>query len=235
MITATGLRWIMTVLFCALTLYGVWRALASGSAHGSAHAHAGHPWVARLAHLLHAVMALAMLAMVWPWGMDLLVVPQVVFFSLAAGWFLLAAVAWPGEPARGRALLSVLPHAVMTGAMAWMVAAMAWGTSMGSMGGGGEAMADMPGMDMQGMDMSGSGAAGAMELTGAGDRWSAGVLAFVLLVLALWWLTRGFDTGRRAPRPDADGVGPDGVRGALDLGCHGAMALGMAVMFVVMV
>lgn len=149
---------------------------------------------------------------------------------MPAAWFLIAAVAWPGELVRGRALVSVLPHVVMTGAMAWMVAAMAWGTSMGSMGGGGHAMEDMPGMDM-----SGSGATGAMGLSGAGDRWSAGVLAFVLLVLALWWLTRGFDTGRFASRPDADGVASDATRGALDLGCHGAMALGMAVMFVVMV
>lgn len=125
-------------------------------------------------------------------------------------------------------MVNALPHAVMTGAMAWMVAAMSWGTSMGPMEGGNA-------HDMPGMDMSGPGATATMTLSGTGDRWGAGALALVLLVLGLWWLAKSFDTGRLTPRP-ADGAVPaDGAQAAWDLGCHGVMALGMAVMFVVMV
>ncbi|NEA38755.1 DUF5134 domain-containing protein [Streptomyces sp. SID11385] len=229
MIAATGLRWILTLLFVALAAYGLWRAVTARS----------HPWTARLAHVLHAVMALAMFAMAWEWGMDLPATPQVLFFSAAAAWFLLIALALPNAvESRGRALAAALPHAVMTAAMAWMVAAMSSGMSMDGMGGG-------HAHDMPGMDMSAPGALAAMTLSGTGDRWSAGLFALALLALALWWLARGFDAGRFVPRTANPGRADGGIGGgtaaggavhaAWDLGCHGLMALGMAVMFVVMV
>ncbi|MFF9570509.1 DUF5134 domain-containing protein [Streptomyces sp. NPDC014685] len=244
MIAATGLRWILTLLFCALAAHGLWRALTARS----------HPWTARLAHALHAVMALAMFAMAWSWGMDLPGTPQVVFFSVAAAWFLLAALAVPNGPGpRARALVDALPHAVMTGAMAWMAAAMSSAMSMGATGGG-------HAHDMPGMDMSAPGATATMTLDDTADRWSAVLLALVLLAFALWWLAKGFDTGRLAPRTASgaasssagagsaasNGAGPgsagadstrpgSAVHAAWDLGCHGLMALGMAVMFIVMV
>ncbi|MFG2539332.1 DUF5134 domain-containing protein [Streptomyces sp. NPDC048511] len=219
MIAATGLRWIATLLFCTLAAYGLWRAFAARS----------HPWTVRLAHGLHAVMALAMFAMAWSWGMDLPGTPQVVFFSAVAAWFVLAALALPSGPEpRLRALAGVLPHAVMTGAMAWMVDAMSSGMSAG---GTGAAQAH----DMPGMDMSASGALATMTLSGTGDRWSAGLLAVVLLALALWWLAEGFDRGRLAPRTTGGAASGGAVHAAWDVSCHGLMALGMAVMFVVMV
>lgn len=96
MIAATGLRWILTLLFCVLAVYGLWRAFAARS----------HSWAARLAHGLHAVMALAMFAMAWFWGMDLPASPQVIFFSAAAVWFVVAALALPtGPEPRGRSLM----------------------------------------------------------------------------------------------------------------------------------
>ncbi|MEU1122822.1 DUF5134 domain-containing protein [Streptomyces sp. NPDC005899] len=224
MIAATGLRWILTLLFCALAAYGLWRAVVARS----------HPWTARLAHGLHAVMALAMFAMAWAWGMDLPGTPQVVFFSAAAAWFVLAALALPNRPEpRVHALARSLSHAVMTGAMAWMVAAMSSGMSMGATDAG-------QAHDMPGMDMSAPGALATMTLSGTADRWSAGLLALVLLALALWWLAEGFDTGRLAPR-STDSTPPGGTtsgstaHAARDAGCHGLMALGMAVMFLVMV
>ncbi|MFF3786941.1 DUF5134 domain-containing protein [Streptomyces sp. NPDC001933] len=218
MIAATGLRWILTLLFCALAAYGLWRALAARS----------HPWTARLAHALHAVMALAMFAMSWSWGMDLPGTPQVIFFSAVAVWFVLAALALPNGPEpRVRALASSLPHAVMTGAMAWMVAAMSSGMSMGASG---AAQAH----DMPGTDMSAPGALATMTLSGTGDRWSAGLLALVLLALALWWLAKGFDTGRVLPRTTGGASSGGAAHAAWDVGCHGLMALGMAMMFVVM-
>ncbi|MES9506928.1 DUF5134 domain-containing protein [Streptomyces sp. NPDC000609] len=219
MIAATGLRWILTLLFCALAVYGLWRAFAARS----------HPWTARLAHGLHAVMALAMFAMAWSWGMDLPGTPQVIFFSAAAAWFVLAALALPNGPEpRLRALASTLPYTVMTGAMAWMVAAMSSGMSMGAMDAG-------QAHDMPGMDMSAPGTLATMTLSGTGDRWTAGLLALVLLALALWWLAKGFDTGRLAPCTTGGAASGGAVHAAWDVGCHGLMALGMAVMFVVMV
>ncbi|MER5364089.1 DUF5134 domain-containing protein [Streptomyces sp. NPDC002722] len=89
--------------------------------------------------------------------------------------------------------MNALPHAAMTGAMAWMVAAMSSAMSMGATGGG-------HAHDMPGMDISAPGATATMTLSDTGDRWNAGLLALVLLALAPWWLARGFDTGRLAPR-----------------------------------
>ncbi|NEC09597.1 DUF5134 domain-containing protein [Streptomyces sp. SID7909] len=219
MIAANGLRWILSLLFCALAVYGLWRAFMART----------HSWTARLAHGLHAVMALAMFAMAWSWGMDLPATPQVIFFSAAAAWFVVAALALPSGPEpRGRALAGALPHALMTGAMAWMAAVMASGMSMGAAGGG-------QAHDMPGMDMSAPGALATMTLSGTGDRWGAGLLALLMLALALGWLAKGFDTGRPVPRAAGDGSSGGAVRAAWDLGCHGLMALGMAVMFAVMV
>ncbi|WP_331740246.1 DUF5134 domain-containing protein (plasmid) [Streptomyces sp. NBC_01005] len=219
MIAATGLRWIMTLLFCALAVYGLWRAGAVRS----------HPWIAWLAHVLHAVMSLAMFAMSWSWGMDLPGMPQVIFFSAVAVWFVVTALVLPNGPeSRVRALAGRLPHAVMTGAMAWMVAAMSSDVSMGASGAG-------QAHDMPGMDMSAPGALATMTLSSTGDRWSAGLLALVLLALALWWLAEGFDTGRAVPRAKGGAVSDGTAHAARDAGCHGLMALGMAVMLVVMV
>ncbi|WP_443060882.1 hypothetical protein [Streptomyces sp. NBC_00448] len=59
--------------------------------------------------------------------------------------------------------------------------------------------------------------------------------------MGLWWLARAFDIARLAPAlpaPSAVGLrhaGTAALRGAVDAGCHGAMALGMAVMLLVMV
>ncbi|MGP2438331.1 DUF5134 domain-containing protein [Streptomyces sp. JW3] len=217
MINATGLRWILTALFVLPTLYALWLAATSGRSVPS-----------RVGHLLHAVMGAAMAAMTWPWGMGLPVTPQAVLFSAGAVWF--AATAAFRSPAtdqlRARLLASV-PHVVMMLAMAWMAAVMdGSATASGGSGAGHH--------DMAGMDMSGSGALGMMSLTGAGERWTAALLALVLTVLGLLWLSQAFDRGRVAT-PSARGtvvLVADGV--AAEPACHAAMALGMAVMFVLM-
>ncbi|MBD3003616.1 DUF5134 domain-containing protein [Streptomyces sp. 5-10] len=223
MIAATGLRWVLTVLFLVPALSAVRRAVAPERAGG------GPGAAGRVAHLLHAMMAFAMVAMVWPWGMDLPARPQIILFTLGGAWFAGVALARPAPLSAAHALSGALPHVVMMGAMAWMAAAMVSSSSMSGHGGSG-GMADMPGMDMSG----GSGAV-AMTLTGTGPRLTAGLLAGLLLLLALRWLARGFDaarldgtTGPRHPSAPAE-------RDALDLGCHGAMALGMAVVFVLLV
>ncbi|MBI0294703.1 DUF5134 domain-containing protein [Streptomyces sp. PRKS01-29] len=222
MIAATGLRWVLTVLFLVPALSAVWRAVTPGRAGG------GPGASGRVAHLLHAVMALAMVAMVWPWGMDLPARPQIVLFTLGGVWFAGTALARPAPVSRTHALSGALPHVVMMGAMAWMAAAMVSSASMSGHGGSG-GMADMPGMDM-----SGDTGTAAMTLTGTGPRLTAGLLAGVLLLLALRWLARGFDTARLDGTTGPRGLSVPAERDAFDLACHGAMALGMAVTFVLL-
>ncbi|WP_030899678.1 DUF5134 domain-containing protein [Streptomyces sp. NRRL F-5126] len=236
MIAATGLKWLMTALFAAIAAYAAWR-VAAGPRTAGAH---GHRATDRVAHALHAVMAVAMAVMVWPAGMRVPAVPQVVFFVLAAAWFpaVPLARAWLVRAPRGglaRGLGHALPHALAMGAMAWMAAAMAGGPMPGA-GGAGDAMADMPGMDM-----SAPGSTATMTLRGP-DATVAWLLALAFLVLALWWLARGFDGARLAPRtaggPALPAAAPPAAArqglAAYDLCCHGAMALGMAVMLAVL-
>ncbi|MGW1163154.1 DUF5134 domain-containing protein [Streptomyces sp. NPDC002519] len=217
MIAATGLRWILTAVFALSALHGGWQV-----------ARPGYASARRVDHGLHTLMGLAMIAMVWPWGMDLPAAPQVVLFGAGAVWFARTA---PSLLRSGSWLKSgavPLPHVVMTAAMAWMVAVMA-SAAMSAGHGGGGASGDMPGMIMSG----GSGTA-SMSLTGTGERLTAGLLAVVLAVVGLRWLGRAFDRARtaRATEPGHDGAGSE--EAAFGLACHAAMALGMAAMFVLL-
>ncbi|MEU3344936.1 DUF5134 domain-containing protein [Streptomyces sp. NPDC006700] len=185
----------------------------------------------RLDHALHAAMGTLMIAMAWPWGMDLPVVPQVVLFSVAALWFMAAAPFRARESSPGRAVLAALPHAVMMGAMAWMVWVMDSSTAMS-----GDTVPSGV-HDMAGMDMSGGSGVTSVSLTGAWPVTTAVLLAIVLGGLGLTWLTRALD-GARDRHGDGDGRRPAdgpvteaGHVGALAQTCHAAMALGMAVMF----
>ncbi|MBA5224645.1 MULTISPECIES: DUF5134 domain-containing protein [Streptomyces] len=223
MVAASGLRWVLSLLFAVPVAYGVWRLVLPGTSAGE-----------RVDHALHAAMGVLMIAMAWPWGTDLPVVPQVVLFSVGALWFVAAAPFRARVGSRGRVVVAALPHVVMMGAMAWMVSAMS-SSGTASDGGGSAGMHDMAGMDMSG----GSGLA-SMSLTGAGSVATAVVLAIVLAVLGLVWLTRALD---RARGRSQDGSGPEGEgagAGATDVvsvlapACHAAMALGMAVMFAVL-
>jgi hypothetical protein len=225
MIAAHGLRWILTILFAVITAYGLYRAIRPGSA--------GRAPADRLSHVLHAVMGLAMLAMAWPWGMRLPATPQVALFTLAALWFLLTAVLPQGKPTYARTgghpRLHGILHSVIMGAMAWMVAAMSNAMAPAHSGGSGGDMAGMPGMTM-----TASGGTATMSLHGA-PRTVAGILTLFFLLTALWWLTRAFDTARLAD-PSLSGAVDDHAaeHRAYDAGCHGGMALGMAVMLLMM-
>ncbi|WP_328935039.1 MULTISPECIES: DUF5134 domain-containing protein [unclassified Streptomyces] len=224
-IAASGLRWILSLMFAMPVLYGVWRMVlpATGLAE-------------RADHLWHAAMGVLMIAMAWPWGMDLAALPQVVLFSVGGLWFLAAAPFRTGDRTRRRAVLAALPHVVMMGAMAWMVAAM---ESSGGMSGHTEAAGAH---DMAGMDMSGSSGLAAMSLTGTGPRVTAVLFAVVLGGLGLSWLTHALDRTRERgtvserEQPDG-GAALEAVSqgGALSPACHAAMALGMAVMFALLV
>ncbi|SFE05313.1 protein of unknown function [Actinacidiphila alni] len=216
MIASHGLRWILTVLFGILTAFGAARARRPGPP-GSGRA------ADRPTHLLHACMALAMTVMVWPWGAHVPAAPQAVFFGLAAVWFLVPLALGPvrsrhtGAPPHPPA--HAVPHAVMMAGMAWMAAVMptmdmpSHPTASGGPG---------PTHAMQGMPrMPGM----AMHLDGAARQISAALIV-LFAVMGLWWLARSLGT----PRTRADAP----IAASADAACHGAMALGMALMFLAM-
>jgi hypothetical protein len=107
MIDATQLEsWAVTVIFVVTAGYAIVRARS----------HRGG--VALVSQLLHAVMALAMIAMTWLRQPDWLGWLQLAAFAVAGGWYLLPGV-------RGRcARDSAITHAVMMFGMAWMVLVM---------------------------------------------------------------------------------------------------------------
>ncbi|MEU8792792.1 DUF5134 domain-containing protein [Streptomyces sp. NPDC048643] len=224
MIAASGLRWTLTLVFALTTAHGFWRAVMPRTGRAD-----------RVDHALHTAMGLAMIAMVWPWGMDLAAGPQVAVFGAGALWFVCAAPFRSRDGARLKGMPGALAQAVLMGAMAWMVTLMDSG-GMGDGAGGGGAMQGMPGMDM-----SGSAGAATMTLTDAGPKAAAALLALASTGFALWWLTLAFDRARAVPATatatatvTATGPAPGGGEAALGPACHAAMALGMAAMFVLL-
>ncbi|ETK34883.1 membrane protein [Microbispora sp. ATCC PTA-5024] len=219
MIPVTALHWLLTVCFAVVAGQAAWRA---GAARDGG-APARDPALERVTHALHALMAVAMAVMTWPWGMRVPARPQVVFFSLAAVWFLAAAcfVRSSAAPLPYR-VLHAAPHALAMTAAAWMADTMRAGSSVG----GGESVSSM--MDMPGMHMRAPGSAAAMTLTGSDTMI---VLAMVFLALALRWLTGGFDLARSEPAARTPHT--QLATGRNDLSYHDLMTLGMAVMLIV--
>jgi hypothetical protein len=218
-ISAPGLRWILTAALVALTFHALWRAVRTSGA------------AERVSHLLHAAMAAAMAAMCWPQGMEMPAVPQVIFFVAAALWFPAAAAAGgqeSGGGSRSQRILATLPHTAVMAGMAWMLHAMGQ-----SMDGSEQASADMDHGAAGGHHSAAPADLASMSLHGATQQTVSGILAFVFLALSLWWLVRGLD-GARKPVPvsaePARARAVEHVPG--DLLCHGVMALVMAVMFV---
>ncbi|MEQ0565397.1 DUF5134 domain-containing protein [Amycolatopsis sp. NEAU-NG30] len=109
MIEATGLRWILTVVFVAAGAFCLFRCARHGSL------------PSRIADVLHAAMCAAMVAMAWPATMSFARVPLLALFGCAAGWF--AVVTVRGTAAHGGRWQSGY-HVAMMAAMAWMVFAM---------------------------------------------------------------------------------------------------------------
>ncbi|MFG3132310.1 DUF5134 domain-containing protein [Streptomyces tendae] len=218
MIAASGLRWILTLMFAAPVLYGLWRLVLPTTG-----------LTGRVGHVLHAAMGVLMIAMAWPWGMDLAVAPQVVLFTAGAVWFVGTSLIRPGGRSRTGAVLAAWPHALMMGAMAWMVAAMATSGSTAGHGSGGHG-------GHEGHTAGGSGLA-SMSLTDTGPSLASAVLAVALTAIGLVWLARAFDFARAQVPAPAGGPAPAGAdtAAALDPACHAVMALGMAVMFALFV
>ncbi|MFN8032061.1 MAG: DUF5134 domain-containing protein [Mycobacterium sp.] len=220
MIHDLTLRWVVTLLFVLSAAECVF-AIAAGH----------RRWTSVVTHSLHAIMAVAMAVMAWPRGADLPTTGPMVFFLLAAVWFV--AVALTRQAAGHR--IATAYHALMMLAMAWMYAVMNGrllpGQSSGSAGGStGHHHGSHAGMDMPGMDMADMGTAGtAASSDGGYPAWIATlnwVCTIGFAVAAAFWLYR-YLIGRQ-------GQSNEGVAQQLGILCQAMMAAGMAIMFGVM-
>ncbi|MGW3966638.1 DUF5134 domain-containing protein [Amycolatopsis sp. NPDC005003] len=137
MIEATGLRWIVTVVFVAAGAFCLYRCVRQG------------PATSRVGDVLHVAMCAAMVAMVWPATMGLAGLPQVALFGFAAAWFAVATVRGGAHGSRWHPGY----HAVMMLAMVWMVFAM----PRAMVGSGAATTMDMPGMEGMAMALPSAG------------------------------------------------------------------------------
>ncbi|AOS64204.1 DUF5134 domain-containing protein [Actinoalloteichus hymeniacidonis] len=143
MVEGPLLQWLFTLGF-GLAAVGFLRGVLARRTEGT-----GPDLPGRVSALTHLVMCVAMIAMTWPWGMSVPATPQLVFFTLAAAWFLALAVGrMRAEPADGLSstarrrglpsgLASQLHHSLMMAAMVWMIVIMPAAMSAPSSGGGG--------------------------------------------------------------------------------------------------
>jgi hypothetical protein len=191
-IEATGLRWILTIVFAGTGFFCVYRCFRQG------------PVTSRFGDVLHAAMCVAMVAMAWPATMAFARLPQLALFGFAAVWFAVATArgaAHGGHDGRWQPGF----HAVMMAAMAWMVFAM----PRAMVGGGAASTMDMPGM-----------AGMSMPLPSAGGGVPADVvivalaLAITFSLAGVVFLARAIDGVRAAAPPvRTAGWGADALMG----------------------
>jgi hypothetical protein len=211
MIHDLALRWVVTLLF-SLVVAECIHAIVTGR----------RSVAGVVGHSLHAIMAMAMAVMAWPWGASLPTTAPMLFFLAAAVWFTAVAFATAGH--RGANAY----HALMMLAMAWMYAVMG-GLSLRP------AAPAMPGMDMAGhgghAGHAGHGGHGGHDAGGQQYAW-VGIVNWICAVgfsaATLYWVYR-YVAARRSGES-----GQHGGNRHWGLLCQAAMALGMAIMFGVM-
>lgn len=204
------LRWIVTALF-SVSIAGYMYVL--GAQHGK--------WKSTVNHLLHLVMSVAMIVMAWHAGMALPTVGPMVFFLLAAVWFVFVACRLSsGIPERATNGY----YAVMMAAMAWMYAVMN-GRLPGQTGRSSDhTLSGWPDPEMP-MEMS------APEMSGTAPGWITTVnwiAAVGFAVAALHWLHRYFAEPRTNPPARAAQLAH------VVMLCQAFMAAGVTTMFGVM-
>lgn len=210
MIDDLALRWVVTVLFalsaaqCTLTI----AATRQGA-------------TAAIGHVLHLLMAVAMVVMAWPRGAGLPTAAPMVFCVLAASWFVVVMTMTGGARA---AQAKAAYYAVTMLAMAWMYAVMNGGILPAPSG------ADDAGAHasrIHAMDVAGSPPADAPVLrTPSWIATADWAITIGCAVACIWWLYHYFELRRSMPGPLSHHH-----LGAL---CQAMMAAGMAIMFAVM-
>jgi hypothetical protein len=206
MIQDIALRWILTALFILAAAECLFSIAADPRA-----------WTHVVCDALHFIMSVTMAAMAWPWGTKLATIDSMVFFLLAAVWFVVVGFGTGHRVVNGY-------HALMMLAMAWMYAVMNGNALPGQRearhGTATEPHTSMPGMDMSGADTSPRG----------GDPpWIDTVNLFCTIgfaVAALWWVYRGI-----AARKTVMGRPAHRLLGEAR---QAAMAAGITIMFAVL-
>jgi hypothetical protein len=183
-------------------------------------------WRRRISTLLHLVMTVAMIVMAWSAGTQLPTNEPMVFFGIAAIWF----VAWAVTGASGaRQRLVDGYHAVMMTAMAWMFAVIHTGPSASHSGHSHHHDAHASGMhtsstiDASSMELSPKISEPAWVTT---INWIA---ALGFAIATVYWLSRFV-----AERPP-DSRSHEVQLARPELLCQACMAAGAAIMFGAMV
>lgn len=118
MVDGPAAQWAFTAVFTILALFSLIRLIDERTL----------PWQV-LGHAMHAVMAVDMVAMAWPWWWAIPHVPELLFFVAAAAWFaVVLGLQLTGRLTRhrlgGHGPWHQSVHVVMMLAMVWMIAAM---------------------------------------------------------------------------------------------------------------
>lgn len=217
MITNIALQWALSALFILTTAYAVVWMVRS--------------WTAgdRISYLAHALMGLAMFAMIWPWGMQTWIVPQIVVFSFATLWFLFLIGGHGRHPqapgahdGHHNSSGQLAYHAGMMASMVGMGFAMlAYGTASVSTG-------DLAGID----DMSGMDAAGGMASGMSSPVWVTVISVTCALgfAVATVYFLRSTVVAATAPAAPTERTRLGGYRTA-DAVWNLLMAAGMLVLF----
>jgi uncharacterized protein DUF5134 len=105
MIGEERLRWLLTVLFAAVTAFHLVRSGCPGG-------RAAH----RISEALHAITSGAMIVMIWPWGASVPAAVWILVFTMSAWWFTARAVRW------AQRRIDHVFFATTMAAMIWMAA-----------------------------------------------------------------------------------------------------------------
>lgn len=181
----------------------------------------------RISYGAHTLMSAAMFCMIWPWGQELFLLPQIVIFTAATVWFIVLAAA-PASPEGhlatghhdGRRRL--LYHAGMMAAMVVMAFAM-----IGMNSGMRSSASSMDMGSMPGMDMSGSGGGMVSPL------WVSVVslaLAIAFGIAALYFIGSTLKSATAEHASERSGR-----RRTADASWNLLMAVGMAALFIPMI
>jgi hypothetical protein len=218
MVADPTVAWLLTALFAATAAAYLYGALGRGQARDVRCA---------VDDVLHVLMAVAMVVMLWPWGMSVPAMVYVLVFTAAALWFVSRAL-FPAAttPERHGSPQAAWYHAAMMGSMVFMAAVMSVAmdpTDVGAQPAAADtAMAGMDMAGMSGMDMGGAaGTPGAVPMPD--DVW----VWVPSLVLAIGFAVAAVRLGGIAYRRRG-GAALFGATG-------GVMAVGMAAVFVQMV
>jgi Domain of unknown function (DUF5134) len=162
MVDIASLRWVLTVAFAVAAGFHLARSVRPG-------------WGGdRLSEVLHLTMCLAMIVMVWPWGVRVPATVWLAVFIASTGWFAMRAV----RSAGGRRAVPVF-FATAAAAMVWMSASPA-------------VAAPRHDVAMAGMGHASGGGYAA---------WISAGLGGYLMLAAGWWVVRGMRLGGLSSPP----------------------------------